>query len=170
MFYPMFARRAFPCFDEPQFKTTFKLIVQHHESFNTVSNMERIDLVRNLCRLFFYLFFYDVFYSVWIKRQTTIPVIFMAILYQIKKIDPPFLNFFTVMKRKQKNIKNNYYAIYKHKTIYKLLTYYNCYLKYIFEDYYILLDFYDKYFRKIFSFSDNTLFFIRRNYLRMIKS
>ena len=45
-FYPTFARKVFPCFDEPQYKTPFRLIVQHQKSFNAVSNMDRISLVK----------------------------------------------------------------------------------------------------------------------------
>ncbi|XP_066910700.1 endoplasmic reticulum aminopeptidase 1-like isoform X2 [Clytia hemisphaerica] len=46
MFRPTFARRTFPCFDEPQFKTPFKLIIQHNSSLNAVSNMAEMEHIK----------------------------------------------------------------------------------------------------------------------------
>lgn len=38
-FEAIFARRTFPCFDEPDFKATFDLVVAHQNSLSAVSNM-----------------------------------------------------------------------------------------------------------------------------------
>lgn len=38
-FEPVEARKAFICFDEPEMKSTFKLIVKHDNSLNALSNM-----------------------------------------------------------------------------------------------------------------------------------
>jgi len=35
---PDFARRAFPCFDEPQFKAKFALTIVHDKNLNAVAN------------------------------------------------------------------------------------------------------------------------------------
>ena len=38
-FQPTFARRAFPCLDEPRFKSTFKVKLIHQADFTALSNM-----------------------------------------------------------------------------------------------------------------------------------
>ena len=38
-FQAIYARKAFPCFDEPQFKSTFSLSIEHHSKYKAVSNM-----------------------------------------------------------------------------------------------------------------------------------
>jgi aminopeptidase N len=43
-FEPVKARRAMPCFDEPAFKSTFKLTVKHHSSLKAISNMPSISV------------------------------------------------------------------------------------------------------------------------------
>lgn len=35
---PNFARRIFPCLDEPQHKATFQFTVGHHQSNRAISN------------------------------------------------------------------------------------------------------------------------------------
>jgi len=38
-FAPTYARRAFPCFDEPTFKSTFRTTLIHHPNYTALSNM-----------------------------------------------------------------------------------------------------------------------------------
>lgn len=40
-FSPIFARRAFPCFDEPYLKATFKLEIGHYGNQTITSNTKR---------------------------------------------------------------------------------------------------------------------------------
>lgn len=37
-FQPVYARRAFPCFDEPSFKATFEITVEHPKLYNALAN------------------------------------------------------------------------------------------------------------------------------------
>ncbi|GLG93877.1 Aminopeptidase 2 [Gryllus bimaculatus] len=46
-FQPTYARRAFPCFDEPNFKATFSLNVRAPEYYHVLSNMPSIETVRS---------------------------------------------------------------------------------------------------------------------------
>jgi glutamyl aminopeptidase len=39
MFKPAYARRAFPCFDEPRYRSTFTIRTQHWSNFTAISNM-----------------------------------------------------------------------------------------------------------------------------------
>lgn len=39
MFFPVFARRSFPCFDEPSMKATFTLTLMYNKGFTALSNM-----------------------------------------------------------------------------------------------------------------------------------
>lgn len=36
---PNFARRIFPCYDEPSFKSSFKLTLFHNEKYEALSNL-----------------------------------------------------------------------------------------------------------------------------------
>src|SRR4051812_45936629 len=38
--HPFYARQVFPCFDEPQFKSTFDLTVHHSPTLKAISNGE----------------------------------------------------------------------------------------------------------------------------------
>ena len=42
-FQPTYARQAFPCFDEPNLKATFKVIIEHDSKLGAISNMPKID-------------------------------------------------------------------------------------------------------------------------------
>jgi len=53
------ARRLFPCWDEPQFRTTFAISIKHHPNFKVLSNMpictEIIETNTNLIWTHFYI-------------------------------------------------------------------------------------------------------------------
>ncbi|GBN26904.1 hypothetical protein AVEN_216203-1, partial [Araneus ventricosus] len=38
-FQPTYARQAFPCFDEPSFKSTFSVSLVHQKEYSALSNM-----------------------------------------------------------------------------------------------------------------------------------
>lgn len=40
--FPNYARRVFPCFDEPRYKSTYQLTLIRENIYNTVSNMEAV--------------------------------------------------------------------------------------------------------------------------------
>ena len=61
MFYPASARKVFPCFDEPRYKSQFKLILQHDKDVKAVSNMDYESIVCRLIRLFLYIIFNATF-------------------------------------------------------------------------------------------------------------
>ncbi|XP_018373404.1 PREDICTED: aminopeptidase M1-like, partial [Trachymyrmex cornetzi] len=48
-FQPIRGRRLFPCWDEPAFKTTFKISIQHHKDYMALSNMpiQNLELADN---------------------------------------------------------------------------------------------------------------------------
>ncbi|CAH8619782.1 unnamed protein product [Heterobilharzia americana] len=50
---PIYARRVFPCWDEPDFKAQFQINILHHKDFNSLSNMplESTEVVNNTWHL-----------------------------------------------------------------------------------------------------------------------
>ena len=45
VFQPIFARRAFPCFDEPAMKATFTVTIIREGQYNALSNMPKYKTV-----------------------------------------------------------------------------------------------------------------------------
>lgn len=43
----VYARRAFPCFDEPAFKSVFKVKIEHDEKYNAISNTNSVKMKRS---------------------------------------------------------------------------------------------------------------------------
>lgn len=55
-FQPYYARQAFPCFDEPIYKSTFKIIINHDNKYFALSNMpieSKIHLNQNIIQTVF---------------------------------------------------------------------------------------------------------------------
>ena len=39
---PTYARKVFPCYDEPKFKSVFNLTIVHRKGYHAISNMDSV--------------------------------------------------------------------------------------------------------------------------------
>ncbi|KAH8324091.1 hypothetical protein KR074_002887 [Drosophila pseudoananassae] len=78
-FEPIFARQAFPCFDDPMFRTPFTIRVGHPAQFRALSNMEPLGTTRH----------FKLKGYVWTSFASTPPIPTYMVAFSIFQFDVP---------------------------------------------------------------------------------
>ncbi|KAH8276019.1 hypothetical protein KR018_012517 [Drosophila ironensis] len=78
-FDPIYARQAFPCFDDPMFRTPFTIILGHPAQFRALSNMPANKTIRNT----------HLKRYVWTIFRRTPPIPTHLVAFSVSKFDTP---------------------------------------------------------------------------------
>lgn len=117
-FEPLYARNAFPCFDEPSFKATFQVKISRKEDYMTLSNMPKADTTKLKNGLFL-----DEFEKTPVNMSTYLVAFIVADFMSVtKNVSNTLLSVYAVPEKKE-------HTAYALDTAAKLLDFYNSFFE-----------------------------------------